>query len=418
MLTILRRLAAAAGVAVLMLLIGFAGGPVDAAPGPTPPPSSGFTEAERAWVAAVMKMQHRIVIAFSGVTVELTRPTMQAMANSLDECGRVLRRIGPPTARLQPVFVLVSEACAQFDNAAKCFRTAIGVTDANGTVQAGTAARISDQALTCAFDSYNDGYGTLLDAQFERAQIEDPLPAADTPPASPPEAAYPDPAVCVDEVGVLGADTCARISQVLQADERASSDEVAVVIVPSTGGVPIETWGTGLFNAWGVGKRDTNNGVLLVVATDDRRLRIVTGRGLADRLSDGAASEIIGGTITPLFKDGRTRDGVLAGLDEIRRKLGHDLTDTNRLTDPNMAAIPAASDSPADSPAWVGFLIVPLVLGIFGLVGFWSLRGRSGGDDSGSSGSGSWFSSTSSGSSGGSSFGGGSSSGGGASGSW
>jgi hypothetical protein len=117
------------------------------------------------------------------------------------------------------------------------------------------------------------------------------------------------------------------------------------------------------------------------------------------------------------------QDGVLAGLDEIRRKLGHHVTDTNRLTDPNMAPIPVAADSQGDSsPGWVGWLVVPGALGIFGLVGFLILRGigkgQGSGGDSGSWGSGSSFSSGSSGSSGGSSFGGGSSAGGGASGSW
>jgi uncharacterized protein len=109
---------------------------------------------------------------------------------------------------------------------------------------------------------------------------------------------YPRPAVCVDWAAVLDAPTCARITRVLDADKQATTDEIAVVVVPTTGGVSIETWGTGLFNSWGVGQRGRNNGVLLVVATDDQRLRIVTGSGLTDRLPDGTASEIIEGTIT------------------------------------------------------------------------------------------------------------------------
>jgi uncharacterized protein len=436
MLTSCRRLAGAvAGMALLVLLIGFAGRPtVAAAAAPTPAPSAGraqpsaggLTEAERAWLASVATTQGHIYTVFSGDTVELSLARMQAMEKSLGECRRVLRRIGRPTARLTPVFVLVDQACTQFDKAAKCFATAIKVSDASGTVEADPAGRVLDQAVTCGFAGYDDGISSLEAATAEGAWIgEQAATPAAAPTSPPPAVAYPDPAVCVDEVGVLGADTCARIRQVLQADERASTDEIAVVVVHSTGGVPIEAWGTGLFNAWGVGKRDTNNGVLLVVATDDRRLRIVTGRGLADRLSDGAASEIIGGTITPLFKDGRTRDGVLAGLDEIRRRLGHQVTDTNRLTDPKMAPIPLATDSQGggSSSGWVGWLVVPGVFGVFGFVGFLILRGfvrgQGGGGDSGSSGSGSSFSSGSSGfSSGGSSFGGGSSAGGGASGSW
>src|SRR5437764_523736 len=113
MLTTSRRLAgAAAGVAALMLLIGCAGRPAEAAavaptPAPAKPSAGPSTEAELAWLAAVEKMQDQIVRAFSDDNIELTRATMQALGNSLRECRRALRRIGPPTVRLKPVFVLV-----------------------------------------------------------------------------------------------------------------------------------------------------------------------------------------------------------------------------------------------------------------------------------------------------------------------
>jgi uncharacterized protein len=162
--------------------------------------------------------------------------------------------------------------------------------------------------------------------------------------------------------------------------------------------------------------------VLLVVATDDQRLRIVTGSGLTDRLPDGTASEIIEGTITPLFRDGLIRDGVLAGLDEIRRHLGHEMNGTNQLAEPS-TALPAAPDSPTElaaatdspsEPVWVSAMVLVVLVALIGggymvLTGnqwFWDRI------DSGSS------SSHSSGSSSSSTFGGGSSSGGGASGSW
>jgi uncharacterized protein len=272
------------------------------------------------------------------------------------------------------------------------------------------------------------------------------LPAA----AAPAGAPYPKPAVCLDQAAALDAGTCARITQVLGADEKATGDEIAVAIVQTTGGASIETWGTGLFNAWGVGKRDRNNGVLLVIAVADHRLRIVTGRGLTTRLPDGTASEIVGGTITPLMRAGRTQDAVLAGLDGIRRALGHDVTATE-LADPNAlpaAALPAPPASePSGSGGWVGGLIF---LSVFGLIGgtfgwrrlvsygatryadvpdpdrpWWarqaaiaSLSTFSSGSRDSSSGWSSGSSSGSSGSSGGGSSGGGSSDGGGASGSW
>lgn len=231
--------------------------------------------------------------------------------------------------------------------------------------------------------------------------------------AGPVGAPYPPPAVCVDSAAVLDAPTCARITRVLDAGKRATTDEIAVVVVPTTGGISIETWGTGLFNSWGVGQRGRNNGVSLVVATDDQRLRIVTGSGLTDRLPDDTASEIIEGTITPLFKDGRVRDGVLAGLDEIRRHLGHQVNDTNQLAEPGMAPIPAAPDP--SEPVWLSAAVLVVLVALIGGVGYMVLTGNQWFWDRFDSGS---ASSHSAGSSGSSTFGGGSSSGGGASGSW
>ena len=250
------------------------------------------------------------------------------------------------------------------------------------------------------------GARILACAVLALAPITLSVPAAAA--AGPAGTPYPRPAVCVDQAAVLGTETCARITRVLGADERATTDEIAVVVVRSTGGVSIETWGTGLFNHWGVGKQGENNGVLLVVATDDRRLRIVTGSGLADRLPDGAASEIIGGTITPLFRAGRIQDGVLAGLDQIRLQLGHDVDDSNQLADPDVVPIPAVTDSQSDStPVWLSAAIVVFLVGVVGGVGYLVLSGNQ-----------RFWDRFDSGSSGSSRFGGGSSSGGGASGSW
>jgi uncharacterized protein len=270
------------------------------------------------------------------------------------------------------------------------------------------------------------------------------LPAA----AAPAGAPYPKPAVCVDQAAALGAGTCARITQVLRADEKVTGDEIAVAVVQTTGGASIETWGTGLFNAWGVGKQDRNNGVLLVIAVADHRLRIVTGRGLATRLPVGSASEIVDGTITPLMRAGRTQDAVLAGLDGIRRALGHDVTASTELADPNaVPPTPALDRKPGGADLLGGLFfigILGLVAGGFGwhrLVSngairyagvpdpdrpWWARRaaiaslptfGRSRDSWSDSNRS-SGGSSGSSDSSGGGSFGGGSSDGGGASGSW
>jgi len=147
---------------------------------------------------------------------------------------------------------------------------------------------------------------------------------------------YPPPAVCSDTRGVLGPQTCARVAEILTADELVSTDEIAVAVVGTTGSSTIESYSSALFNRWGVGKAGVDNGVLVLVAFDDRAMRIEVGAGLSDRLPDGQAREIVGGVMVPAFKEGDYRDGVLAGLDAVRTALGHQVDASNQLT-----AIPA-----------------------------------------------------------------------------
>src|SRR5690349_19885120 len=70
---------------------------------------------------------------------------------------------------------------------------------------------------------------------------------------------------CVDQTGVLGPDLCRKVTSILVREEKSTSDEIAVVVVPNTGDSTIEAWSTGLFNTWGVGRKGKDNGVLLVV---------------------------------------------------------------------------------------------------------------------------------------------------------
>jgi uncharacterized protein len=284
-----------------------------------------------------------------------------------------------------------------------------------------------------------------------------------------PAAAAPDyPAAdgrCVDTAAALGG-LCSRINSVLLDEEQRYPEQIAVAVVPATNGYPIEEWSTGLFNTWGVGRRGADNGVLLVVAVNEHRLRIATGRGVAERLTEARGSEIVNGTITPRFTAGSIAEGVLCGLDEIRRALGHTIGPGGELgrstaqTPPAGRPVPPPAD-PAGPPGqpgqWpvaepdgypdesgssgggaIGLLVLfAVIVVIIGLArgagggswsgsrprsgdrtwrtGGWSSRGSSQSSSYLSGGSGS--SSSSSGSSS-SSFGGGSSDGGGSSGSW
>jgi uncharacterized protein len=127
---------------------------------------------------------------------------------------------------------------------------------------------------------------------------------------------------CVDQTEVLGAGLCAEVTAILLRDEKSTSDEIAVALVPTTGEVSINAWTTGLFNAWRVGKKGKNNGVLLVVALDDHKVRLETGRGVQSRLSDREAAKIVH-DVTSHFADDEDALGILTGLDDVRRQLGH-----------------------------------------------------------------------------------------------
>ena len=132
-----------------------------------------MTAAELAWLAAVKGMHAKIDAAFKADEIYMTRAKMRSLSAALGDCHRVLRRIGPSTARMRPVLGLVNKACAQFDKGAKCFLSAARVSDAAGGVEAGTPAeRIQNQALPCGFAGQGDGSNTLISAEAKAEEIK------------------------------------------------------------------------------------------------------------------------------------------------------------------------------------------------------------------------------------------------------
>ena len=95
--------------------------------------------------------------------------------------------------------------------------------------------------------------------------------------------------------------------------ERDTSAEVAVVTIETLGGHPIEEYAAGLFERWGIGKKDKDNGVLFLVAYDESELRIEVGYGLESVITDGRAGRILDREVIPRFRDGDYDEGILAG---------------------------------------------------------------------------------------------------------
>lgn len=107
------------------------------------------------------------------------------------------------------------------------------------------------------------------------------------------------------------------LEDALIANRAKTSSQIAVVIVPSTEGEAVSTYAHTLFNKWGIGRAKENNGVLLLIAKNDRKLFITTGRGLEGALPDAIASSIIRNDITPFFKQDQYAAGIARGLSAI-----------------------------------------------------------------------------------------------------
>ena len=121
----------------------------------------------------------------------------------------------------------------------------------------------------------------------------------------------------VDRAGMLSPATEAALTARLAAHEDSTSNQVVVLTVPSLEGEAIEPYATRVFRAWGLGQAGRDNGVLLLVARDDRELRIEVGYGLEGDLTDATSGTIIRRVIVPRFRDGDVDGGVLAGVDAI-----------------------------------------------------------------------------------------------------
>ncbi len=121
----------------------------------------------------------------------------------------------------------------------------------------------------------------------------------------------------VDTAEILGSDARARVTEHLRAHEERSGDQIAVLTIPSLEGESVEDFAQRVFEAWRLGQADRDNGVLMVVAAADRRMRIQVGYGLEPTLTDLAAGRIIRNVITPPFREGDYDAGVEAGVDAI-----------------------------------------------------------------------------------------------------
>jgi uncharacterized protein len=125
----------------------------------------------------------------------------------------------------------------------------------------------------------------------------------------------------VDAANLLSPAEEAALTQKLAAVEQASSRQLVVATIPDLQGYPIEDYGYQLGRSWGIGQSEANNGIILLVAPKDRRVRIEVGYGLEPIMTDALSSVIVNQQILPRFKAGDYPGGINAGADAIIQQL-------------------------------------------------------------------------------------------------
>ncbi|MEH3118604.1 MAG: TPM domain-containing protein [Methylorubrum populi] len=217
----------------------------------------------------------------------------------------------------------------------------------------------------------------------------------------------------VDAAGILSAEARARIDGKIEAHEDRSGDQIVVATVPSLQDRTVEDYANRLARAWGIGRKKTDNGVLLLVAPTERKVRIEVGYGLEGALTDALSKTIVTSAITPRFRQGDFSGGVEAGVDAILSVLAGDADEWQR-----RAPVREDTVDPVTVAFWILVIVVLVVVLTRMSGGGGGRRGRGGGFVVVPGPSGGWSGGFSDGGGGGFSGGGGSFGGGGASGDW
>lgn len=121
-----------------------------------------------------------------------------------------------------------------------------------------------------------------------------------------------------DFAGMLSPQTVTELNATLTTFEQETGHEIAVATIPTHGtDETIETYANALFEEWGIGKEKADNGLLLLIARDDREMRIEVGYGLEGAVPDIEAGRIISDVLTPAFQQGQYDEGVLNAVDRL-----------------------------------------------------------------------------------------------------
>jgi uncharacterized protein len=165
-----------------------------------------------------------------------------------------------------------------------------------------------------------------------------------------------------DEAHILSTSAADQLEAMLKEHEDSTSNQIAVLIITSLEGDPLEDYAIRVANEWKLGRKGKDNGILLLIAVDDRKMRIEVGKGLEGVVPDVVASRIIRNEIAPAFRDRDYDRGVTNGITALIRAIGGEY-----IADESQPA------SDGDFMTWQERLFVGLF--VFGILGIFTFIG-------------------------------------------
>lgn len=127
------------------------------------------------------------------------------------------------------------------------------------------------------------------------------------------------PKLVTDVANVLSTEQRQILEQKLVALDDSTSNQIAIVLIPTLEDYPIEEYANKLFREWGIGNQKTNNGVLIIAAINDRKIRIEVGYGLEGAIPDVTTASIIRNDIAPNFKEGNYYRGLDKAIESLSK---------------------------------------------------------------------------------------------------
>jgi len=182
----------------------------------------------------------------------------------------------------------------------------------------------------------------------------------------------PNDGFVTDEAGILSPEDKLQIAETLQTYQDQTSNQIAILIVNTLSGEPIADVAVQVGRKWGVGTKDKSNGILLLIAYQDREVFLATGYGLEGAVPDLATKGIIEQDMAPLFRNGNYAEGIRAAVTSLQKLIGGEYTADR------YAQNTSEGGGPVAFIFFLGVLVLQWLLSFLGRTKSWWLGGALG----------------------------------------